>query len=243
MNYFEYNGINSLDMGLRIESKNVFSTPKYEVKFQAIPGRDGDLILPNGRYPNVQLTYSVFIPAKTKEKLAEKLAAVKAWLFYEPDRYHELRDSYDTTGFRKAVINTQLDIEDQLNKIGVFTVSFSCLPFRYLEEGQSTVTISSSPFTLTNPTVFQAKPYIKVSGSGSGRLSISSSIRQAPWDFTDIDGYIEIDSEQMNFYKAAEPRNDRVSGSGFPILYPGNSSIVFSGGITSVEIIPRWVTL
>ena len=30
MNYFEYNGISSLDMGLRIESKNVFSAPKYE---------------------------------------------------------------------------------------------------------------------------------------------------------------------------------------------------------------------
>ena len=130
MNYFEYNGISSLDLGLRIESKNVFSAPKYEVKFQSIPGRDGDLILPNGRFPNVQITYSVFLPAKTKEQLADKLAAVKAWLFYQPDRYHELRDSYDTTGFRKAVINTQLDIEDQLNKIGVFTVSFSCLPFR-----------------------------------------------------------------------------------------------------------------
>ena len=30
MNYFVYNGISSLDMGLRIESKNVFSaTPMY----------------------------------------------------------------------------------------------------------------------------------------------------------------------------------------------------------------------
>jgi phage-related protein len=74
MNYFEYNGISSLDLGLRIESKNVFSAPKYEVKFQSIPGRDGDLILPNGRYPNVQITYSVFLPAKTKEQLADKLA-------------------------------------------------------------------------------------------------------------------------------------------------------------------------
>ena len=104
----------------------------------------------------------MFLPAKTKEQLAEKIAAVKAWLFYEPDRYHELRDSYDTTGFRKAVINTQLDIEDQLNKIGVFTVSFSCLPFRYLDEGQEAITITESPYTLKNPTVFQAKPYIKV---------------------------------------------------------------------------------
>ena len=56
MNSFTYNGVNSLDMGLRIESKNVFSAPQYEKKFQPIPGRDGDLILPNGRAPNVQVT-------------------------------------------------------------------------------------------------------------------------------------------------------------------------------------------
>ena len=45
MNYFVYNGVSSLDMGLRIESKNVFSAPEYDVTFQSIPGRNGDLIL------------------------------------------------------------------------------------------------------------------------------------------------------------------------------------------------------
>lgn len=243
MNYFEYNGISSLDMGLRIESKNVFSAPKYESKFQSIPGRDGDLILPNGRFPNVQITYSVFLPARTKEQLAEKIAAVKAWLFYEPDRYHELRDSYDTTGFRKAVINTQLDIEDQLNKIGVFTVSFSCMPFRYLDEGREAIMITSSPYTITNPTAFRSKPYIRVNGNGEGRISISSASQHLHWDLTNIDGYIELDSEQMNFYKGSEPKNDCVEGRGFPVLDPGTSSIVFAGDITSVSVIPRWVTL
>ena len=61
MNYFVYNGVSSLDMGLRIESKNVFSAPEYDVTFQSIPGRNGDLILPNGRYPNVQVTYSCLL--------------------------------------------------------------------------------------------------------------------------------------------------------------------------------------
>ena len=76
MNYFVYNGVSSLDMGLRIESKNVFSAPEYDVTFQSIPGRNGDLILPNGRYPNVQVTYSVFLPAKSIAELAEKARQV-----------------------------------------------------------------------------------------------------------------------------------------------------------------------
>lgn len=243
MNYFEYNGISSLDMGLRIESKNVFSAPKYESKFQSIPGRDGDLILPNGRFPNVQITYSVFLPAKTKEQLAEKIAAVKAWLFYEPDRYHELRDSYDTTGFRKAVINTQLDIEDQLNKIGVFTVSFSCLPFRYLDSGQEAVTISSGGgTTLINPTVFESKPLIRVNGSGSGTLKIINTAI-VDVEITGLISYMFIDSEQMNCYKGAVSMNDKVTADAFPVLRPGQNVFVFSGGITSITVTPRWVTL
>ena len=48
MNYFEYAGVNSDYMGLRIEKKDVFSAPKYETEFTAIPGRNGDLISPNG---------------------------------------------------------------------------------------------------------------------------------------------------------------------------------------------------
>lgn len=243
MNSFTYNGVNSLDMGLRIENKNVFSAPKYEMVFQSIPGRDGDIILPNGRYQNVQLTYSVFLPAKTLTELQEKLTAVKAWLFTEPDRYHELRDTYDTKTFRKAVINTQLDITDQLNKIGVFTISFSCLPYKYLNSGFDPINIQNSPYTLTNPTVFTAKPQIRVNGNGEGRLFINGSLRQTPLDFVNLDGYIELDCEQMSVSKGTQPMNDQVEGNSFPVLYPGANSIIFSGGITSVTFIPRWVML
>lgn len=243
MNSFTYNGVNSLAMGLRIESKNVFSAPAYDTKFQAIPGRDGDLIRTNGRFPNVQITYTVFLPARSQAELSEKLTAVKAWLYAEPDRYHQLTDTYDTLTFRRAVINTQLDVEDQLQKIGVFTVSFSCLPFKFLLSGQQEISVTASPYTLANPTVFAAKPYIKVLGSGAGTLRITGSRYSAKWEFSDIDGYVEIDSEEMNFYKGSVSCNEDVEGDGFPVLRPGNNGISFTGGITGLLIIPRWVTL
>ena len=65
MNYFIYNGISSKDMGVRISSKNIFSAPKYDLAFQSIPGRDGDLISHNGRFPNLMVSYTFFIPAKS----------------------------------------------------------------------------------------------------------------------------------------------------------------------------------
>lgn len=243
MSSFTYNGVNSLDMGLRIESKNVFSAPKYENRFQAIPGRNGDLILPDGRYPNVQTVYSVFLPAKSIPELQEKITAVKSWLYTEPDLYHELRDTYDTECFRKAALNNALDIEDELNKIGVFTVSFSCLPFKYLDGGQAAVSCSNGGgSTLVNPTFFDSKPLIRVNGNGSGTLKIINRMITT-LEIEDIDSFLYIDSEQMNCYKGAASMNDKVTSESFPVLCPGQNVFVFSGGITSIAVTPRWVTL
>ena len=243
MNYFEYKGIRSSDMGIRIESKNVFSGPEYEVDFLSIPGRDGDLIADGGRFPNVQVTYTVFIPAKTTAELAGKITAIKNWLYSGLSSYHTLSDTYDTAFFRQAVYAGKLDIEDELGRIGLCTISFSCRPFRYTEAGMQSVVLSASGVALVNPYPFNSKPYLHIEGNGAGLLTIQSETLNATWNFTDIDGYVEVDSEQMNFYKGTELKNDTVSGSGFPLLYPGENTFSYSGGITAVTVIPRWCCL
>ena len=243
MNYFIYNGISSSDMGVRISSKNIFSAPKFDLAFQAIPGRDGELITSNNRFPNATVSYTCFIPAKSIQELSEKVTAVKAWLYTEPDRYHTLSDSYDTSFFRKAVFNNKLDIADQVNKIGTFTVNFSCHPLRYSYVGQTKTTYTESGFILNNPYPFNAKPYLKLNGRGEGTLTIQTASTTAIWTFSTLNGYTECDSELMNFYHDTEPKNDTVSGEGFPLLYPGENTITFDGGITSVEVIPRWVMI
>lgn len=243
MNYFIYNNISSADMGVRISAKNIFSAPKYELTFQSIPGRDGDLISPNGRFPNTTVSYTCFIPAKSINELSEKITAVKCWLYTEPDRYHTLSDSYDTTFFRKAVFNNKLDISDELNKIGVFTVNFSCQPMRFSYTGQVSTTFTESPFTLINPYPFAAKPYMKINGRGIGTLTIQSASNTRVWEFERLDGYTECDSELMNYYQNTENKNDTVSGEGFPTFAYGTNTIAFDGGITSIEVIPRWKSL
>jgi phage-related protein len=241
MNYFEYKGIRSCDLGLRIQEKEVFSGPQYELNFDEIPGRDGDVIRSGGRFPNVQVTYSVFLPAKTISELSAKIMAVKAWLYSDLDQYHELLDTYNPNFTRKAVFSGKLDIEDELNRIGVFTISFSCRPFQYSVGG--TVQECVTGDTIFNPYPFASKPYIKVYGKGPGSMTIQAASHNESWSFESIDGYLEIDSEQMNFYKGTEPKNDTVTGTGFPALYPGDNAITLSGGITKIEIEPRWMTI
>lgn len=240
MNFFTYNKVRSCDLGLRISNKNIFSAPKYDLTFQSIPGRDGELISSNGRFPNVNISYTCFVPSKSISELSEKLTKIKAWLYIEPDRYHTLSDSYDEKFFRRAVFNNKLDITDECNKIGVFTVNFSCIPFRYSYDGQTKQTFTESSFSFINPYPFTAKPYIKLNGNGSGRLIVQSKGNNNIWTFSIIDGYIECDSELMNFYKDNEPKNHTVEGEGFPFLYAGENTITFDGEITSLEIIPKW---
>ena len=241
--FFEYNGIRSDAMGLRIESRNIYGAPKFDKEFITIPGRDGELISSNRRFPNVQIAYTVFVPAASKQELMTKMTAIKAWLYTEPDRYHELRDTVDTEAFRKAVINTQLDVTQEVHRIGRFTVSFSCLPFRYLNSGTQTRTFSAAmPFM--NPTPFMAKPLICVHMNGrTGTLKFTHGLIETDWEIANVSGAIFIDSEEMLIYADDTLLTEHVTGDGFPVFEPGATTVSFSGAITSVDVTPRWVTL
>ncbi len=240
MTSFTYNGRSSADFGLHIQSKNVFSVPEYDAEFTSVPGRSGDIINSNRRFANVEVTYTVFIARKNAAALASVLRDIKGWLYAEPDRYHELTDSYDAEYFRYGVISGSLDIEEQLNKVGSFTVTFNCKPYKYSYTGQQTISADDSALAVTNPTAFESKPYIKLYGSGAVTLSVSSGGSTSSWTISDIDEYIEIDSELMNCFKGAVLKNDTVTGDGFPTLQSGTSTVSCVGTVTRIEVIPRW---
>ncbi len=248
MSYFMYNGRSSEEFGLRIESKTIFSAPEYDAEFTSIPGRRGDLIVSNNRFKNVEVTYSVFLARKNISALADVLTEIKGWLYTEPDRYHEISDSYDEKSVRYGVISGNLDIEEQLNKVGMFTVTFNCKPFKYSLDGLETIEVDGrSSITVTNPYAFPSKPYIRLYGNGMGMgttlILQPQGQRMTSWRISNIDGYIEIDSEQMNCYKDTVLKNHIVSGDGFPQFKPGKTDIACIGDVSKIEIIPRWCSL
>lgn len=241
MTYFTYNGRSSADFGLHIEKKDVFSAPEYDSEFISIPGRSGDIINPNRRFSNIKVTYTVFLARKNAAALAAVLRDIKGWLYSEPNRYHEITDSYDAEYFRYGVISGNLDIEEQLNKIGCFTVTFNCKPFKYSFAGQQTVTVDASELTITNPTAFESRPYIKLYGSGTVVIMIQPQGRGMM--ISNLDEYIEIDSELMNCFKGTALKNDTVKGAEFPALKPGVCTINCNGDVSRIEVVPRWCCL
>lgn len=93
---------------------------------------------------------------------------------------------------------------------------------------------------IQNPTNFNALPIIIVKGSGSGELSIGDY----KVFISNIDNFIVIDGELQDCYQDQINKNYDVSlPNGFPVLKSGNNDFSFGGGITSVEVIPKWWTL
>ena len=96
-----------------------------------------------------------------------------------------------------------------------------------------------SPGTIHNTTVFPALPLITIYGSGSANLQIG--IYRVV--ISDIDEYLILDCDTQNAYKGTQNKNITIFTDKFPRIEAGDSDIGWTGGITRIEIIPRWWTL
>lgn len=234
--YIEFNGKTSDEIGLRVEHHPHRIIPARKREIISVPGRSGDLIFEQDAYENYKQPYDVWIDPRYG--YYETAQAAAAWL-NGAKGYQRLEDENDADTYRLACFSGNADFDNRLNLLGKATVHFTCKPQRWLKSGEAAVSIAASGAVLTNPTAFAALPYIKVYGSGAGELSVGS----ITCTLHDIDEYIELDSDLQNAYKALENKNSTVSIPQFPVLQPGDNVIAWTGGITGVEIVPRWWTL
>lgn len=230
-------GKTSEEFRVVVEHYPEYPIPERNVETVSVPGRNGDLHFDGGNYHNYAQRYEIYLSA-VKQGLPSVAAAAAAWLL-TPKGYQRLEDSYNPDVFRMAYFRGPVDLTNVINKFGRATIEFVCKPQRWLKSGEETVVMSSAGGMLNNPTAFDALPYIKVYGSGAGELSVGGVI----CTLNDIDEYIELDSDLQNAYKGLENKNNTVSIPEFPKLVSGANAVAWSGGITGVEIIPRWWTL
>lgn len=231
MNTFTFDNRSSADFGLIVADKDIYSAPTYDQQFVSVPGRNGDVIIDNGRYNNTDVSYTCYC-----KDLSANMKAVRQWLC-RPG-YFKLTDTYDPLYFRYAAFASKLKVDELLKNVGKAELVFNCRPFRYSVAGQTKQTLTASG-TITNPESFPALPYIKITGSGAVTLTIGAKA----YSFTSIPTYLEIDSELMCCYKGSTLYNNRIGFAEFPVLQPGNNSISWTGSVTKVEIIPNWRTL
>ena len=201
-----------------------------------VPGRDGDLVISNKRYQNVDLVYHCMI----KKDFLSNYQALSAQLLKSPS-YHRLEDSFHPDHYRMAVFDSSIEPEMLAhNKHGTFDLKFSCKPQMWLKEGEVPITYTAGTF-LTNPTAFTAKPLIRVYGTGEVTVG-SRTVRVDNGTYP----YVDIDCEMEECYYGANNCNPMVTlktNNDFPVLAPGNNWVGLGSGISRVVLTPRWWTL
>lgn len=237
-NYFYFNGFRSTDKGLTIEKCPSVSTGQRVVNKVSVPGRSGDLVIDTGAYGNYTQPYEIWF--KDKRRGTTRAARDIAQWLLSGTGYLQLEDTYDPEVFRLAMFTGPLDVENWMLMAGRATLEFDCQPQRWLKGGQNPISVESGQrlFNAWQP----ALPLIRVTGTGNGSLTVGGST----FTISDMPGAITLDSETQDAY-TGDPyvnlnNNVKVSG-GYPVLQAGETAVSFSGGITAVQITPRWWSL
>ncbi len=230
-----YNGVPSDYYGIKVEHPPNYEMPEKDYETIHIPGRNGDIIIDKGSYLNVNREYQISIGCE-KESFTELSNRIIDWLHIGYG-YLRLEDSYDREHYRLAACVSSVDFTNILNHGCRTTIVFNCKPQRFIKYGDDPIKFVTNG-KIVNSTMFTALPIITVYGSGDGIISVG----KCTVALKGISNYLTINSEIQDCYKGTENMNASVTlSSGFyPELVPGDNSISFSGGITSVEVIPKW---
>ena len=230
-------GRSSDDVGVVVEHYPARSYPQRKLETVSVPGRSGALLTVQDAFENYEQTYDVYLSAE-RLGLPRAARAAADWLV-APRGYQRLEDSYDLDTFRLAYYAGPTDVENIMNRFGRASISFNCQPQRWLRVGEVPVQLVSGQ-ALRNPTGFTALPKITVRGTGAGVLTVGDvavTIKSLNR------GSLILDCDTQDAYLGAVNLNSTISAPEFPSLPAGETAISWSGGISAVEIIPRWWAL
>lgn len=231
----EYNGIRSDSLGIFVSGKGAFDTAEYDYTAQSVPGRNGDILLSNGRYKNITVTYPAFVP----NEFDVRVQGVRNWM-RSAKTYARLQDNYDTEHFRMGLGKGVMSFTPGfLNRGANFQIQFDCKPQRFLIRGEAEMTLTTGAKVM-NDTLFTAKPLIAITNpTSSAAITFTHNdgvmVMNATGAYT---GTMIIDCETMNIYSGTTNLNSKFSGD-FPELKPGTTTVTFTG-ISEFKLIPRW---
>lgn len=230
-NWLTFDGISSKDFGVYINGNQTYNAPARSREVINVPGRNGALLIDNGRYENVDLTYHAFI----YRDFSTNIEGLRNYLLSKTT-YKRLEDTYHPKEFRMGIYKGDFksDVVEWL-EAGEFDLLFDCKPQRFLKSGEVVTEFAGNGHIL-NETDQIAKPLLRVYGTGTFAINGSTMAISAANVYTDID------CELMDAYKGTTNCNGNISGS-FPALAPGENAVTISGSITKIEITPRWWVL
>lgn len=169
----EFDGESSKSYGVYITGEAVYNAPEKDVEMISIPGRNGSFALDKGRFENIDVKYPAGIFATNEGDFASAISDFRNYLCSKKG-YCRLTDDYNPDEYRLAIYKSGLEVTPAQLKAGQFEITFDCKPQRYMMSGESEVEMVSTgelAKQIMNPTLFESKPLLAITGSGTIRIS------------------------------------------------------------------------
>lgn len=185
---------NGVDLGKECDmfvlGKGVFGAPSRDVTQIHVPGRNGDILIDNGGWNNVDVTYS---SCCILSNFRENIAKLKSYLLANPG-YHELINPYNPDEVRYAEFRGPFTPEAftaKGNNAGMFDLTFNCKPQRFLRESMIAHDYVLCPYTIGQNSYYT-------------EYSIDAKVKNAgsTLKFTFIPAVTELATHYVNFYKS-----------------------------------------
>lgn len=230
-NYLIYNGKDFRDFDCYLFHDSIFGQPEKDVEIIPIPGRNGDVLIDQGKYRDIAHSYGCIIIRDFKRNFA----ALRNFLV-EQTGYFRLEDTFNPDEFYMAYHTGGIEPTDANARMGKFTLSFTRQPQRFLKSGEVEHSYTGIA-KLYNFSGMIARPLIRIYGNGV--LSVNGKAVE----IANNPGYIDIDSEDRSCTMGDVDCSSKVTleNHEFPVLDAVENTLnIESGSITQYTVIPRW---
>ena len=170
MNTLKINGTTLT--GIYVDAAVSFNKPAKRVSEYSIPGRNGNLVIDEGTFDNVLISYPVY----EKNTFPTEFDNLVNWLA-SLEGYQRIECSNDPQHYRLGrFVVPETPTAKRLNKDGYYTLVFDCKPQRYLLSGEVETEITNAEVVIAS----DSEPYLfRKSGgaqdiTGADRLDLKA---------------------------------------------------------------------
>lgn len=230
MFYIEFNGVTNRELGVAVTKRPSIPAPVQRGDYIEIAGRDGDLLVTDGTYKNIEIEVSMnFVRPPTQWNKTYR--GVKTWL----KGGGILKMSDDMEMFFKVKACGVSGIKRTAKVGGHVTAYFICDPYTYYGSGTLPTTIEQAKL---NP-YEEAHPIYKITGEGVCTLTVNDKSVTA-----NVGQNLTIDTDLFLSYREdGTLQNTAITGDYADLFLPnGMNNIEISNGFDLI-IIPNWRTL
>lgn len=176
-NYFTFGDYDSRDFGVFITRDGVYNAPKRVYRQIQVPGRNGDLMLDEGRFENIDVTYPCLIYAGFNANIEGLRNALLS-----QNGYVRITDSYHHDEYRLGCFSEEFSVVPKvLGDGGTFDITFNCKPQRFLLSGEESITYppggANSPNLIPYPYYLDTRTIngVTFTDNGDGTITVNGT--------------------------------------------------------------------